>query len=86
MGRKTLDVCTPDSARPWFGEMSLWLREPHSADASALESCLVLELHAADLERFTSLAPVFREVVEVGAGAFAVLNHLSLQQAPWHCA
>jgi hypothetical protein len=38
MGRKTLDVCTADSARPWFGEMSLWLREPHSADASVVES------------------------------------------------
>jgi hypothetical protein len=46
----------------------------------------VLELHAADLERFTFLAPAFREVVEVGARAFAVLNHLSLQQAPWHSA
>ena len=31
-------MCTPDSSKPWFGEMSLWLREPHSADASARAS------------------------------------------------
>jgi hypothetical protein len=84
MGRQTLDVCTPDSPRPWFGEMSLWLRQPRAADAAALERSLVLSLQMREFDRFTALMPAFKRVCEVEAGAFAVLNHLSLVQAGTH--
>ena len=74
--------CTPESARPLFGEIALWDRKPRQASARSAEPTKVLVVHKEHFPLFMALLPDMEAVFAVGNALYARQTANNRRQMP----
>ena len=68
------------SERPWFGEMSMWTKQPRAASCTCDEPTKLLVVHANDFNSFLEVYPDFATMFSTAASSFAKINSVRAEQ------
>ena len=66
-----------NTARPWVGEMALWVNKPPNASVVATEGSKLLVLSRSSFEKFMVAMPEFRQLFTAHSNAFSRLMQLT---------